>query len=47
MTRRELIAALTASVLTRGGVAASQAKPPGSQTEAKTETVTLVISGMT
>ena len=48
MTRRDLIAAVTAFVVTRGRLAASpQAKPPESNTEPKTETVTLVISGMT
>ncbi|HUE84877.1 MAG TPA: hypothetical protein VMO26_02260 [Vicinamibacterales bacterium] len=43
MTRRDLIAAVTALVVMRGHMAASQEKPP----ESKTETVTLVISGMT
>jgi len=47
MTRRDLIAAVTAFVVTRGRVAASQAKPPESRTDPKTETVTLVITGMT
>jgi hypothetical protein len=47
MTRRDLIAAVTAFVVTRGRGVASQAKPPASKTDAKTETVTLVITGMT
>jgi hypothetical protein len=47
MTRRDLIAVVTALVVTRGRVAASQAKSPESKTDLKTETVTLVISGMT
>jgi hypothetical protein len=47
MTRRDLIAAVTAFVVARGRVAASQAKPPESKTDPNTETVTLVITGMT
>lgn len=47
MTRRDLIAAVTAFVVARGRAAASQAKPPESKTDPNTETVTLVITGMT
>jgi hypothetical protein len=47
MTRRDLIAAVMAFVVMRSRVAASQAKPPESKTDPKTETVTLVITGMT
>ena len=47
MTRRDLIATVTAFLVTRSRVAAAQAKPPESKPDAKTETVTLVITGMT
>jgi hypothetical protein len=46
MTRRDLIGAITAFVV-MGIRVAAQEKPPESKSDLKTETVTLIISGMT